>query len=345
MIEIPEIVPRIAQKQILDDPALGLAEQLREKFRFLIVIGVFGRRASLHTVAQRMYVTTTFTEQKLNKKTGEKEMVETINDVSAYDRIDNICRGDKKPLIKAELDFLRHCFERVFGNNAMAAISDEMLLKGSMFQILSSLPGTTTQFDWTNIDPILALQAIAEVDGKEPWFEIERSEGQRWTKQDGGVKPILPEGGIEVLPTGAGYRLYLDAEVARERPFVFEFIDAGESQTDDGRPVRAQLLPLPKRADDGEGPWRIAARLNRPLSMGQTEGRFGFCAISGLGLAINDLFAADFDPLCISNADLTVLVGHVLDQASRASSPLIGIYRYLLVTPDAKEIRPRNRRG
>ena len=345
MIDIPEITPRITQKKILDDPAVGLAEQLRQKFRFLIVIGVFGRGASLHTVAQRMYVTTTFTEQKLNKKTGEKEIVETINDVSAYDRIDNICRGDKKPLIKAELDFLRQCFERVFGNNAMAAISDEVLLKGSMFQILKSLPGTTTESNWSEIDPILALQAIAEVDAAEPWFEIERSEGRRWTDQDGGVTPILPQGGVEVLPTGAGYRLFLDAEVARERPFVFEFLDASEGKTVDGRPVRAQLLPLPKRADDGEGPWRIAARLNRPLVMGQTEGRFGFCAISGLGLAIDDLFPTDFDPKCISNADLRVLVGHVLDQATRASAPLVGIYRYLLVTPDAKETRPRNRRG
>lgn len=345
MNDIPEVTPRITPEQIASDPKAGLAEQLRAKFRFLLVIGVFGRGATLHTVCRRMYVTTKFTEEKVNKKTGEKELVETINDVSAYDRIDNICRGDKKPLIQAELDFLRRCFERVFGNNAMAAVSDDLLLKGSMFQILSSLPGTTTKFNWGDIDPILALQAIAVADDVAPWFEIERTDGRRWTAQSGGVKPILPEDGAEVLPTGTGYRLFLDAEVARERPFVFEFLDVGEGKTEDGRPVRAQLLPLPKRADDGEGPWRIAGRLNRPLEMGQTEGRFGFCAISGLGLAIEDLFPTGFDPLRIANADLQLLVGHVLDQATRASPPLVGIYRYLLVTPDVKGTLPRNRRG
>ncbi len=345
MQEIPEIIPRITPKRILDDPSIGLAEQLRQKLRFLIVIGVFGRGATLHTVCRRMYVTSTFDEPLKNKKTGEVEHVTVVNDVSAYDRIDNICRGSNKPLIKAELDFLRRCFERVFGNNAMAAISDEMLLKGSMFQILSSLPGTTTELNWGDIDPILALQAISEADDLEPWFEIERSEGRRWTEQDGGVKPILPEGGAEILPAGSGYRLLLDAEVARERPFVFEFLDAGEGKTSDGRSVRAQMLPLPKRADDGEGPWRIAKHLNRPLEMGMTEGRFGFCAISGIGMAIEEMFPKGFDPMCISNADLCVLVGHILDQATRASPPLIGLYRYLLVTPDAKDTRPRNRRG
>ena len=102
--------------------------------------------------------------------------------VSANDWIDNICRGDEKLLIKAELDFLRHCFERVLGRHTVAAISDEMRLKRSMFQILSLHPGTTTAFDWTNSDPILALQAITEVVDREPWFEIGQCEGQRWTK-------------------------------------------------------------------------------------------------------------------------------------------------------------------
>ncbi|SMX29170.1 hypothetical protein TRP8649_03303 [Pelagimonas phthalicica] len=94
---------------------------------------------------------------------------------------------------------------------------------------------------------------------------------------------------------------------------MFEFLDAGEGNTDDGRPVRAQLLPLPKRADDGEGPWRIAKHLNRPLEMGKTEGRFGFCAVSGLGLAIEEMFPEGFNPKCISDADLRVLVGCILD--------------------------------
>lgn len=343
MNDIPEIIPRITQDQIPKAPNVGLAQQLRQKFRFLLVIGVFGRGATLHTICRRMYVTTTFTEKKLNKKTGESELVETVNDVSAYDRIDNICRGDKKPVIEAELEFLRRCFERVFGNNAMAAISDDLLLKGSMFQILTSLPGTTTEFNWSDIDPILSLQAISVAEDGEPWFEIERSEGRRWTQQSGGVTPILTEGGVEVLPTGSGYRLFLDAEIARERPFVFEFLDEGEGKTEDGRSVRAQLLPLPKRSDDGEGPWRIAGRLNRPLEMGQTEGRFGFCAISGLGLAIEDLFPVGFDPLCITDADLRMLAGQVLEHATRASPPLIGIHRYVLITPDAKGTPPRNR--
>ncbi|SMX29171.1 hypothetical protein TRP8649_03304 [Pelagimonas phthalicica] len=160
MLDIPEIAPRITPKKILDDPSVGLAEQLRQKLRFLIVIGIFGRGATLHTICRRMYVTSTFDEPQRNKTTGEMELVEVINDVSAYDRIDNICRSANKPLIQAELDFLRQCFERVFGNNAMAAISDEMLLKGSMFQILSSLPGTLTEFNWSDIDPILALRGL-----------------------------------------------------------------------------------------------------------------------------------------------------------------------------------------
>jgi hypothetical protein len=346
-MNIPKVIPRISQKRIHDDPSIGCGVQLRQKFRFLTAMGVFGKSANFHTICQQMYETTTFREPKTDKKTGETKMVEFVNDASAYTRLDNICRSGQncKSVIQAELDFLRQGFEHLFGDNAMAFITDDMMLKGSMLQLLKSLTGTETSVDWTGIDPILALNAIAAASDPDLNIEIMRSEGTRWTAQKGGVQPVAVQDSVEMLPTGAGYKLIIDATRVSERPFVFEFLDSSESRTADDRPVRAQLLPLPIREHDGEGPWRVSARLNRPLVLGNSEGRFGFCAVSGLGLSLDDLFPSGYDPKCLSDEDLQFLIGEMLSHATSATPPVVGMRRYHLVTPDARESRTKNRGG
>ncbi len=306
MLSSPESTPRISPKMIESGQNLGSGVQLRHKFRFLIVIGVFGKRASLHTVCRQMYVTSTFDAPREDKKTGKSHMAKFVDDASAYLRLDNICRDghDAKSLIQAELDFLRLCFGRLFGTNAMAFISDDLLLQGTMLQLLKLLSGSTTSVDWTGVDPILALEAIAASSQDSLSIEIARRDGTRWTKQAEGVEPIQPDAQVDIFPTGAGYKLFINAQNSAERPLVFEFLDSGEAKTDDGHPVRAQLLPLPIREDDGEGPWRVSHRLNRPLTMGKKEGRFGFFAISGLGLALVDLLPDGHNPKCLSDDDL-----------------------------------------
>jgi hypothetical protein len=79
--------------------------------------------------------------------------------------------------------------------------------------------------------------------------------------------------------------------------------------------------------------------------MGKTAGRFDVLAISRLGLAVDDLLTAGHDPKCLSNSDLRCLAEHVLVQATSATAPKLGVHRYQLVTPGAKETRTKNRGG
>jgi hypothetical protein len=59
---------------------------------------------------------------------------------------------------------------------------------------------------------------------------------------------------VDVLATGAEYNLYINAQNSAERLLLFEFLDSGEGQTADCRPLRAQLFPLPIREHEGDGP-------------------------------------------------------------------------------------------
>ncbi|PCH73964.1 MAG: hypothetical protein COC12_04375 [Rhodobacteraceae bacterium] len=335
-MNIPEVIPRISQKRIHGDPSIGCGVQLRQKYKFLIVMGVFGPRATLRTVCQRMYVTSTFIEPRKNKRTGDVEKVEVLNDESAYNRLDNTFRVEDKPLIQAELDFLRRCFEHVFGVEAMASTTDDLLLRGSIHKLLRNLMGATTKLDWNGIDPILALQAIACTTDPMLEVNIETAEITRWTKLDKQPEPVFPAEDCQVLPAGTGYRLFLDAQVVRERPLVFEFAEVAEGRDVDGEPVRAQMLPKAILSEDGVGPWRVAKRMNQPLQLGHSEGRFGFCAISGLGLAFDDLFPKGFNPARLSNADLRFLVGQLTEQFLTGNPPVVGIRRYSLTKTDAK---------
>ncbi len=336
---------KITPKQTGSGPYLGNGVQIREKFQFLIALGVFGPKANLHTVCQVMYVTSSIWEPKLNKKSGIKEKVEIINDATAYTRIENICRTgpESKSLIQEELDFLELCFTYLFGDNAMTGISPEFLLDGTMFQLLKSLNGSPLDLEWANIDPILALEALLYWSDPALNIEIESSTGTRWTKQKGGIIPILPEEKIDTFPTNSAYKLFIDADIVRERPIVFEFLDAGEGHSEDGRPARAQIMHHVVRSEDGEGPWRVSEKNNQPLEMGDKSGRFGFCVIAGVGRALDELFPSGFDPYCLSNEDLRNFTQHVLEQATMASPPIIGIRRFHLATPDAIETQPKKR--
>lgn len=334
---------KITPKQTGTGPYLGCGVQIREKFQFLIALGVFGPQANLHTVCQAMYVTSSFKQPKLNKKTDEEEQVEIVNDATAYTRIENICRtGPKsKSLIQEELDFLKRCFTHLFGDNAMAGISSEFLLNGTLFQILKSLNGSSLELDWANIDPVVALEALSYWSSPVLEIEIESSTGTRWTKQKGGITPALPEERIDTFPTNSAYKLFIDADIVREKPIVFEFLDAGEGRSEDGRPARAQIMHHVVRSEEGEGPWRVSEEYNQPLEMGDKPGRFGFCVVAGIGRALSEIFPSGFDPYCLSNDDLRDFARHVLEQASMASPPLVGIQRFHLATPDAIETQPK----
>ncbi|WP_306047741.1 hypothetical protein [Nioella sp. MMSF_3534] len=264
MKSAPEILPRISQDKTKAGPHLGCCIQLRQKYNFLIALGVFGKKANLHTVCRRMYETTTFRETKNDKRSGVSKAVQTINDATAYGRLDNTCREGPncKSLIREELDFLRQCFARLFGDNAMGHVSDEFLLNGTMFQLLKSLNGAQIDLDWVDIDPILALEAVALAADPCLTIEIENFTGTRWSKQNGGIQPKPPVYATDVFTTEMEYRLFLDETIAREKPIVFEFFGAGEGRTEDGRPARAQILRHVVRSDDREGPWRVSEERN-----------------------------------------------------------------------------------
>lgn len=342
MLSIPELQTRITPDRTKSGPHLGCGVQLRQKFQVLIALGVFGKRATLRTVCRRMYETTSFSEPKTDKETGETKNVEVINDATAYARLDNICRDGPncKSLVPEELDFLRQCFNRLFGDNAMEAITTDFLLTGTMFQLLKSVGSSPIEMNWTDIDPILALEAIAYAADPGLDIEIERIEGRRWTKQEGGIEPTLPEDEVELVPAGAQFRLYLDETIAREKPIIFEFIGTGEGRSEDGRPARAQILHHIVRAFGDEGPWRASKPHNLPLKMGDSAGRFGFCAISGLGTALDELFPEGYDPFCLSDDDLRSITRHVLEQVTMATPPVVGIRRFHLTALNgAKKIR------
>jgi hypothetical protein len=54
MLFAPEPTPRISSKMIASSQNLGSGVQLRPKFRFLIVMGISGKGASLHTECRQM---------------------------------------------------------------------------------------------------------------------------------------------------------------------------------------------------------------------------------------------------------------------------------------------------
>lgn len=347
MNKVPQILPRLSPSSIDASDHLGCGVQFRLKFRFLIIMGVFGKGATLHTVCRRMYETGMISEPALDKETGETTMVEKVNDATAYIRLDNICRDGQnaKSVVQGELDFLRACFSRLYGDNAMGHVDDEFLLNGTLLQLLKSLGGFRSDFSWSDVDPILALEALGAAADNDFSIELAKDTGTRWTKQTGGITVEPPHATTNVYPTEMGYRLFLDAAIAREKPIVLEFLGAGEGKSEDGRPARAQVLTHVIRDDDGEGPWRVSDERNRPLTMGSKPGRFGFCAISGIGQSIGALLPSGADPYCLSDDDLRSLASNVLNQAAMTTSPVIAIHRFELAKPDAAENRPSNTGG
>ncbi len=345
MTHLPTLAEKITPKQSKCGPHLGPGVHIRQKFQFMIVMGVFGKSANMHTVCRQLYVTSSFLEPKKNKRTDKTEMVEVINDATAYTRLENICRDGaaSKSLIREELDYLRQCYTQLFGANAMGHISDAFLLDGSMLQLLKCLNGAPVDLDWRGVDPILALEAVTAMSDQAVPVTMEPYTGTRWTKQRGGAKITLPEDHLETWPTQSAYRILIDAEIAREKPIVFEFLQAGEGKADDGRPARAQIFSHVVRSEDGEGPWRVSEPNNQPLEMGAEPARLGICAISGIGQSLAALLPAGSDPYCLSDSDLQSLARHVLEQAVMATPPRIGMTRYQVITPDAVESPPKSR--
>ena len=326
-----EITPRLTPAEILKAPHVGHGVQLRQKFRFLIIMGVFGPKANFRTVARLMYQTGFVSEIKVNKKTGEKRKVKAIDDVTAYERLENIFRINQnvKSLHVEELKFLRICFERLFGDNSMAFVSDEALLTGSVLQLIKDLNGAVMSLDWTNIDPILALEALAD---PELPIEVRKDRSTRWTDQGSQITPELPVQTLATYPVQMAFRIFLDTEAFPEKPIVFEFIDAREGQLEDGSPVRAQVFSHVVRSDHDEGPWRVSQPGNKPLVMGETAGsRFGYLAVSGVGRSLDALLPDGANPYALSNADLKIFAKRVLEHVMAGTMPKIALHRYELI--------------
>ena len=187
---IPEILPRISPAQIAAEPSIGGGVQLRQKYRFLIVMGVFGKGASIRSISRQMYETSIVSELCKSADGGPPLQLESVDDETAHNRLDNTLR-DKldKSLIQAELDYLRSCYEHVFGAVALSQITDDLLRCSSVNQLLQALLGSSVQVDWLDVDPIMALEALSFANQNHWSINIERDDGLRWTPQTGSVKP------------------------------------------------------------------------------------------------------------------------------------------------------------
>jgi len=340
LIAPPEFETKITPEKIKTSKSIGFGLHLRAKFTFILAVGVFGRGAKYPAVAQRMYSTHRFTETYRDDK-GNTRQREVLDDVSARNRLDNVMKGNDKPLIQRELDFLALCFSRVFGQDAIEALDPEVLRAGTLDQVLRQLSGVKIKVNWSGADPIMVLKSLAASSpvGFEP--QIVATKNLRWMDLEDGNEPdrITSE---TILPVKTEFVLEIDAGVAKDRPLVLNFIEDREETTADGRPVRAQLLPLPIRKEDGYGNWRISKR-GRPFKMGSTPGRYGFCAISGAGLALHNIHGSENVRKPLTNTELQTIAAELLAQAATSTPALVGVSTYRLVTPDGARNLPKSR--
>jgi len=327
----PEFETKITPEEIKASKSIGFGLHLRAKFTFVLAVGVFGRGAKYPAVARRMYATHRFTETYRDDE-GNTRQREVLDDVSARNRLDNVMKGNDKPLIQRELDFLALCFARVFGHDAIDALDPELLRAGTLEQVLRQLSGVQIRIDWSGADPIMVLKSLAASSpiGIEP--QIVSGKGLRWMDLEDGCQPVSVASET-ILPVKSEFVLEIDAEVAKDRPLVINFIEDREETTADGRPVRAQILPLPIRKEDGYGNWRISKR-GRPFMMGNTPGRYGFCAISGAGLALHNAHGSGNLRKPLTNSELQNIAAELLAQAATSTPALVGVSTYRLVTPD-----------
>ena len=322
--KIPELIPRITPERIRVASKLGKATDLRAMIAFLRLFGVFGNaRNSLRYVARRMYATSRY--QAPCEQSGQ--LCWKTNDVAAYQRLDNVISG-KKSMIAEELEFFRLCLRKAFGDNYAAMITNEEIRLGKAHLTVRRLLCDGAGLDWTNIDPMQAIQNFALL--SKPCLKLNtiiKNRKHRWIDREGGPDVEFPNFQPQKLHPGSEFHIEISKEYCPKAPIVLEFshitgIDAH------GNRVRAQLLPVAKATDDGYGPWRVSEPYAKPFVVSKNLGRFGFLAIGGAGHSIQQLLPNGCNLYALTNEDLKFLHETLAQIGSSGGMPSFGLLYY-----------------
>ena len=321
--DIPELFPKITPDEIRNVAKIGCGADLRNLVNLLRFFGVFGNTEnSNRLISQRIYLT------KKSWITDENNVSKlVIDDKNANQRFDNIIRG-KLSLAPRELEYFRLCLRRAFGDNLGATLSDDQILNGSANATVKELLSEAPALDWTRVDPLNALLAFVATSSTPLDVEFDdRSSDFRMVVQEEGYDADFRQGANLVLKPGARFKLLIPLEQSQTKPIVINFSNT-PGATKSGIDVRAQVMSHIVRTEDKEGPWRVSAPRNVPLTIGPNPGHFGFLVIAGAGCSMEQLFSDDHDPYALNDADLKHLY-EVLIQASKSGDPIkTGLINY-----------------
>ena len=323
--EIPEIIPRLTPETIKSAEKVGSGSDLRNLVKFFRLFGVFGRKNnSNQMIARRIYKT-----RKKQERQGDGKIVEIINDTYAVNRFDNVIRGDK-PISIDELEFFRLCIRKAFGDNVGAKVNDDEICNGQAHLLIRRLLAEAPAIEWSRIDPMQALQALAIT--SEPSLSIEfESYGSnyRMVEMDDGYEAEFPSPDILALKPGDLFKLFVPYEQSPTKPLVINFASTTGVTEKSKIDMRAQILDHVTRMEDKTGPWRISEKSNKPLKIGKKSiGHFGFLIISGVGRSFDQLFPDDFDPKAINNDDLKYLYDALAQISASGDTPRMGVLLY-----------------
>lgn len=323
--EIPELFPKITSEFIAEQPSIQQGADLRRLVQFLRLFGVFGRKSnSNRLISRRIYQTKK--DHEKDAKTGE--LIVTINDKYAEDRFDNIL-GGKLPLIAEEIEFLRLCLRKAFGDNLAASVSDDEICTGQAHLLIRRLLGEAPSLQWADIDPVLALQAMAMASDPGLDVTLHNYSGDFRNVLSDTYEVEFPEAKTMSLAPGTEFKLTIPKSQSQTKPLVIIFsMLAGKAGPEGHKKTidyRGRIMPHVVHSEDKEGPWRVSMDKNKPLVIGSQSGQFGFLVIADTGRSVEQLFPDEFDPRALCDDDYKVLFTALGSVAASGDYPKMGL--------------------
>ncbi len=322
--DIPELEIKLTKEMIAAAKPVGKGADLRNLIIALRLLGVFGTdKNSNKYISHRIYVTS-----MTRKRDKNGHWQDVLNDQYAVDRINNIL-DSKHPVTEPEMAYLRLCVRKAFGHNRGAVINDEEILDGSAHLLLCRIMSESPKLDWSHIDPIEALQTLALTCDQQIDINFNPIKStQRWADQDDGHQPEFPEHKHYVVKQGTKFYLTIPRKQSRSKPLVLNFAQSTGHTPKSNIEARAQMMAHIVETDDRQGPWRISKRNNKPFTIRDNRGVFGFLAIVGAGLSADQLFPEDFDPYALTNGELQHLFEQLIKISTSGNRPKMGMFFY-----------------
>lgn len=338
---MPEILPRIRLSEIkADEKPRVSAPFLKELISVINALGAFdGGDRSIRDIAQLMYTNDDPDRRSLNATPPQGKF-----DRTCEERLYRIMGGTL--LIEREIQFFRRCLGRIFGNENVAHLDDMEIFSNRPSTMIQKLFSEIPPVALGNIDPLLALIALALTE--EDPIEIElRPHGQQSNRSI--VSRRYPpekyeyergEADIRKLIGGYQFRIFVPKVASKIKPLAVSFsLSAGKHVAKDGThqiDTRGQVLTNVQPTDDetgpiireNAGPWRIAEDRNKPFEINKATGRSGILVISDVGQHWERFFPDDCDQHALCNDDYRYLYSELANLAAIGNAPKLGVLLY-----------------